>query len=33
MSDAAKDQFKQPAGDLNKKVKAELDKKVMKMLN
>lgn len=33
MSDAAKDEFKEPAGDLNKKVKTELDNRVIKMLN
>lgn len=33
MSDAAKDEFKEPEGDLAKKVKAEFDKKVIKVLN
>lgn len=33
MSDAAKDEFKEPEGDLSKKVKAEFDKKVIKVLN
>jgi hypothetical protein len=33
MSDAAKDEFKEPQGDLAKKVRTELDKRVMKMVN
>ncbi len=33
MSDANKDEFKEPDGDLLKKVKAEFDKKVIKFIN
>ena len=33
MTDAVKDQYKEPAAELNKKVKIELDKKVLKALN
>lgn len=33
MSDAAKDEYKEPEGDLAKKVKGEFDKKVIKELN
>lgn len=33
MSDAAKDQYKEAAGQLGKKVKTEFDKRVMKALN
>lgn len=33
MGDAAKDEFKEPQGDLNKKVRAEFDKRVIKAIN
>lgn len=33
MTDAAKDEYKEPEGDLSKKVKTEFDKRVMKALN
>lgn len=33
MSDAAKDQFKEPGGELSKKLKSEFDKRVIKALN